>query len=192
MALIQQDYEYYQSFDSKSPIYRKADVTFIINGVIYFYEEVGIRMKGNTSRRNFYNPYEGVFDIIHYKLSFSQTFDNEDRYLNPKVWDKEERKIRKNRLFAGMEKLDLKWNKSLDETYTREYWAYSMYQDFGVLAPNITPVNVKLNYRNNDENLGVFYALEAVDELFLEKRLAEKHLGGDLYKVGWSAGMGGE
>ena len=167
-------------------------MTFIINGKEYFYEEVGIRMKGNTSRRSFYNSNDGIYDMIHYKLSFSQTFDNEDRYESPKVWDKEERKLRKNRLFAGMEKLDLKWNKSLDETYTREYWAYSMYQDFGVLAPNITPVNLNLNYRNKDENLGVYYALETVDEQFLEKRLAKKHLGGDLYKVGWGYGMGGD
>ncbi|WP_025724420.1 CotH kinase family protein [Acholeplasma granularum] len=193
LALIQSDYEYYSSIHSKSPIYRKSDVTFKVNGVSYEFLEVGIRMKGNTSRTSFYNDSDGMFDMIHFKLSFKETFDDEDEYINPKVWENNTlRTERKNRRFAQMEKLDLKWNRTKDETYSREYWTYRMFESHGVLSPNITPVNLKINYNQTEENFGVVYALETIDELFLEKRLNEKHLGGDLYKVGWNNLFGGE
>lgn len=192
LALIQSDYDYYHQIGSKSPIYRKSDVTIIVNGKTFFYEETGIRMKGNTSRTSFYNPDEGMYDMIHFKISFKETFDDELKYENPKVWtNPEDRALRKNRLFAGMEKLDLKWNRPKDETYTREYWTYEMFRFYDVMAPRITPVNLKLNYRGTFENFGIVYAIETVDEQFLEKRLASKHLGGDLYKVGWDHQYGG-
>lgn len=190
LALIQSDYEYYNSFGSKSPIYRKANVTITVNDKEYYFEEVGIRMKGNTSRRNFYNSTEGIYDLIHYKLSFVETFDS-FQYENPMEWTSEAKILREERLFAGMEKLDLKWNKSLDATYSREAWSYYMFEEFNVLAPKITPVNVLINYDGNNNNLGIFFAIEMIDEKFFEKRLSEKHLGGDLYKVGWTH-MGGD
>src|SRR5690554_4684482 len=147
LALLQSDYEYYKSINSKSPIYRQSDVTIIVNDQSYFYEEVGIRMKGNTSRTNFYNEADGMYEMIHFKLSFKQTFDDESEYENPKVWESEDlRDARKKRLFAGMEKIDLKWNRPKDETYSKEFWTYEMFRSFGVLAPNITPVNLKMNY----------------------------------------------
>jgi spore coat protein CotH len=191
LALIQSDFDYDRSINSKSPIYRKADITFTINDTVYVFEEVGIRMKGNTSRTSFFNIDNGMYDMIHFKLSFSETFDDPEDYANPKVWDAAARRERKNRLFAGMEKLDLKWNRVKDETYSREFWIYDMFRSFGVLAQNITPVNFKINYSGEVENFGVVYALETIDTLFLEKRLSSKHLGGDLYKVGWDNQYGG-
>ncbi len=192
LALIQTDYDYYSSIGSKSPIYRKADVTIILNGKEYFYEEVGIRMKGNTSRRDFYDPIDGVYAMIHYKLAFNQTFDDESEYDSPKVWnDPNLRKQRKDRMFAGMDKLNLKWNKNFDETFSKESWAFNMFEEFGVLAPKVTPSRVQLQYRGQYENMGIFFVNENVDKYFLEKRLDEKHLDGDLYKVGWSH-YGGE
>jgi ABC-type sugar transport system ATPase subunit len=181
LALIQTDYDYYSSIGSKSPIYRKADVTIILNGKEYFYEEVGIRMKGNTSRRDFYDPIDGVYAMIHYKLAFNQTFDDESEYDSPKVWnDPNLRKQRKDRMFAGMDKLNLKWNKNFDETFSKESWAFNMFEEFGVLAPKVTPSRVQLQYRGQYENMGIFFVNENVDKYFLEKRLDEKHLDGDL------------
>lgn len=192
LAAIQSDYEAYSSMGSKSPIYRMSDVTITVNGDEYFFEGVGIRMKGNTSRSSFYSTQEGIYEMIHFKLSFNQTFDDETTYTNPINWDDiEVRQARKDRLFAGMEKLDLKWNRIKDESYTREYWTYEMFRSFGVMAPNITPANLKINYNGVDENFGIIYALETIDDVFLEKRLAEKHLDGDLYKVGWDHQYGG-
>lgn len=192
LAKIQSDYDHYKSKGSKSPIYRKANVTIKVNNQTFEFDEVGIRMKGNTSRTSFYNDSEGMYNMIHFKLSFNQTFDNIQRYESPKVWStKALRDERKDRLFAGMEKIDLKWNRPKDETYSREYWTYEMFRAYGVLAPKVAPSNLKINYDGSSQNLGVVYAIETVDEMFLEKRLDKKHLDGDLYKVGWDNQYGG-
>jgi len=64
---IEEDYNVYRNLNSKSPIYRKADkVTFTIGDEKYEIEEVGIRMKGNTSRTSFYSEEEGMHDLVHF------------------------------------------------------------------------------------------------------------------------------
>ena len=103
---IQADYKRY----SKSPVYRIAEkVTFDINGAIYEIEDVGIRMKGNTSRRDLYGD-DGRFYLTHFRLSFDETFDDEEYYgSEARVWDsEEERKERKKRTFATLSSLELK------------------------------------------------------------------------------------
>ncbi|HBP26022.1 MAG TPA: hypothetical protein DD618_03625, partial [Acholeplasmatales bacterium] len=193
LALIQSDYEKYSSMGSKSPIYRKCDLKVTIEDQVYEIDEVGIRMKGNTSRTAFYSSVTGMYDIIHYKLSFQETFDDEDYYEIPKVWaDDALRDERKDRTFAGMAKLDLKWNKNFDQSHIREYWAYEMISSYGLLAPKLNLAEVLMNNLGVMESLGVYTVIENVDDYFLEKRLAEKHLGGDLYKVSWANGYGGE
>ena len=42
--------------------------------------EVGVRMKGNTSRTDFYSDDEGMYNLVHFKLSFGETFDEEEYY----------------------------------------------------------------------------------------------------------------
>ncbi len=193
LALIQSDYEKYSSMGSKSPIYRKCDLIVSIEDQVYEIPEVGIRMKGNTSRTDFYSSVTGMYDIIHYKLSFQETFDDEDYYETPKVWANDDlRDERKDRTFAGMAKLDLKWNKNFDQSHIREYWAYEMISCYGLLAPKLNLAKVLMNNLGTMESLGVYTVIENVDDYFLEKRLAAKHLGGDLYKVSWGSGFGGE
>ena len=111
---IQADYKRY----SKSPVYRIAEkVTFDIGGQIYEIEDVGIRMKGNTSRRDLYGD-DGRFYLTHFRLSFDETFDDEEYYgSEARVWDsEEERKERKKRTFATLSSLELKYNGTYDYT----------------------------------------------------------------------------
>jgi spore coat protein CotH len=193
LSLLQSDYEYYTSIASKSPIYRKCHLTVAINETIYQFEEVGIRMKGNTSRTDFYDESIGLYNLIHFKLSFGETFDDETYYETPKVWESDEaRDARKDRTFGGMEKIDLKWNKNFDQTHLREHWANDMFSAYGILSSKLNLSQVRMTVHGVAENLGVYNIIEDVDESFLEKRLAEKHLGGDLYKVGWDNEAGGE
>jgi spore coat protein CotH len=193
LALLQSDYEYYTSIASKSPIYRKCHLTVAINETIYQFEEVGIRMKGNTSRTDFYDENIGLYNLIHFKLSFGETFDDELYYNTPKVWTSDDaRKARKDRTFAGMEKIDLKWNKNFDQTHLREHWANDMFSAYGILSSKLNLSQVRFTVHGVMENLGIYNIIEDVDERFLEKRLAVKHLGGDLYKVGWDNEAGGE
>ena len=192
LSLLQADYERYSSFGSKSPIYRKANLTVkmtLPNGreKQRFIEEVGVRMKGNTSRTSFYNEHDGIYNLIHLKLDFGETFDDEEYYGDSaKVWtDSAARKARKNRTFATLEKIDLRWNKEDDATYIREIYSFDAYREMGVLAPHVNLASLDMG----GEHLGVFTINEPIDEIFLEKNLPEELLGGDLYKCGW--GMGG-
>lgn len=186
---IQQDYEKYSSMGSKSPIYRMADMYVTItkpNGqeLEYVIKQVGVRMKGNTSRTSFYNDNDGMYNLIHFKVSFGETFDDAEYYgSDALVWtDDAARKERKNRTFATLEKIDMRWNKNDDPTYIRETYAYDFYRSCGVLAPHTTLASVDIG----NDHAGVWTIYEPIDKIFLEKNLPESALGGDLYKLGWT------
>ena len=184
---LQQDYDHYGSFGSKSPIYRMADLEVTLSqqdkSYTFRIPQVGVRMKGNTSRTAFYSKEEGIYNLIHLKLSFSETFDDQAVYGEDALeWSKERRQQRKERTFATLEKLDLRWNKCDDTSYIKELYAYRMYKDFGVLAPNATLT--RLTWAG--EQLGVYTLCEPVDEIFLQRNLPKAQQGGDLYKCGWS------
>ncbi|MCH5153857.1 MAG: CotH kinase family protein [Clostridiales bacterium] len=185
---------------TKSPIYRYADnVVISINSgsgtLNYYYEGVGVRMKGNTSRHHFYNN-DGFYAAIHMKLSFKQTFDDTaDGYTQSELVDwtnkKTERKFRKNRTLGGMDKIDIKYNSTQDETYIRELYAMKLFRDNGVYAPNVTLGNVSaLNKNNNMINIGVYRIHESVDEQFILRRGIDEEVG-DLYKCTWGDGSSG-
>ena len=187
---IQQDYEKYSSMGSKSPIYRMADLIVTItfpDGSKYEWriEQVGIRMKGNTSRTNFYSDSNGMYNLVHFKISFQETFDDTTYYGNSALtWsDSAARKERKNRTFATLEKLDIRWNKNMDTTFIRETYAYDLYREFGVLAPHTNIASVDIG----KDHAGVWTIYEPIDKIFLEKNLPEEALGGDLYKLGWTS-----
>lgn len=162
MQQLQQDYEEYEKRGSKSPLYREADLKITItteqDTVAYVIDKVGIRMKGNTSRTDFYDVAEGQYNLIHFKIDFGE------------------------RTFATLEKLEFRWNKNDDSTYVREYYAYEMYRDLGVLAPHINLATMKVAGKHQ----GVFTICEPVDKLFIEKYVAKVDQGGDLYKCNWA------
>ena len=186
---MQADYEHYKEMGSKSPIYRRADVTISITtaeGTTHYrVRDVGVRMKGNTSRNSFYKEEEGgIYKYIHLRLDFQETFDDTRYYGAEAVqWSSEEERLaRKDRTFATLEKLELRWNKCYDATYIREIYAYELYRSEGVLAPRagLTTFNW------NDANMGVYTIVEPVDKVFLEKNLKQEDWDGDLYKCGWT------
>ena len=181
---LQSDYDNYY----KSPIYRKANVTFTVtaDGKTQSYQipEVGVRMKGNTSRTDFYNQEEGIYNYIHLKLDFQETFDDAAYYgTECNTWATQElRQARKDRTFATLEKLELRWNKNDDATYLREAYAYDLYRSEGVLAPHAALGAVTWN----GLKMGVYTLQEPIDKVFIERNLPEKDQGGDLYKLGWT------
>jgi hypothetical protein len=112
----------------------------------FTYEQVGVRMKGNTSRTNFWDSSSGMYNLVHFKISFQETFEDEAYYgSDALVWnDSDARKERKNRTFATLEKIDMRWNKNDDYTYIREHYAYEIYREFGVLAPHTSLASVDI------------------------------------------------
>jgi spore coat protein CotH len=182
---IQADYEEYDSINSKSPIYRKADkVTITVGDAVYEIEEVGIRLKGNTSRVPVYDEDTGNLNLSHYRLSFNETFDDETYYgEDAQVWSsEEERQARKDRRFAGLKGMEIKWNKNYDNTHIREIYAYEIFRDFGVYAQRVNLCSLCFN----GENYGVVNIYEPVDQIFIERNLPEEDWGGDLYKCAWT------
>ena len=186
---MQADYEHYKEMGSKSPIYRRADVTISITTAggttCYRVRDVGVRTKGNTSRNSFYKEEEGgIYKYIHLRLDFQETFDDAGYYGAEAVqWPSEEARLaRKDRTFATLEKLELRWNKCYDATYIRELYAYELYRSEGVLAPRAGLAT----FNWNDANMGVYTVVEPVDKVFLEKNLKQEDWDGDQYKCGWT------
>lgn len=184
---LQKDYEHYRGFNSKSPIYRMGNliisITTSVGTTKYRISEVGVRMKGNTSRTDFYNDHDGIYKYIHLKLDFQETFDDPNYYGNSvKNWTEEGRKERKDRTFATLEQLEMRWNKCYDPTYLKETYAYAMYRTEGVMAP----LTNLCSFDWSKTHMGVYTIYEPVDKVFLEKRLPEGEADGDLYKCGWT------
>ena len=185
---IQKDYEEYAERHSKSPIYRKANLNITIktdkDENTYLIEDVGVRMKGNTSRTDFYREEEGQYNLIHYKVDLQETFDDDKYYDEPIDWSENEegRNARKDRTFATLENLELRWNKCDDSTYIREYMAYEFYREMGLLAQHSNLVSMDVA----GVHQGVFMIYEPIDKVFIEKYVAEEDQGGDLYKAGWT------
>ena len=185
--------------NSQSPIYRLADsVTIGVkteNGKVleYYYDEVGVRLKGNTSRRKFYGD-DGFYASVHYKLSFKQTFDDEDEYEESerKQWDdKNARSARKDRKFATMEKIDVKWNSTKDDTYVKELYALKLFRENGIATQNATLCSMTARNKNEEFlNLGVYKLYEPIDEAFLTRRFPNDDKG-DLYKCTWGQSSNG-
>ena len=186
--IAKQQLDYYafraQDKNMKSEIYRKADLTVVIGEDRYEIEEVGIRQKGNLTYYKPFAPDTGIPNLCSYKISFDETFDDPDVYgADVKVWTSDaERKARKSRTFASLEKLDIKWNSCYDNTFIREIYATQFFTQSGLLVQKISLAQTSVN----GDNYGVYDIYEPVDKRFLEKRLPEEALGGDLYKLLWS------
>ena len=197
IAKIQKDFE---TYGSEGNIYRVADSVEIIvtyrdkTQVSYEILEVGIRMKGNTSRHNFYN--NGIRELIHYKLSFQETFDDKQLYKKSeiKTWESlEERENRKNRTFFDLRGLEIKFNSEVDLTYSKDVYASRIYREYGVLAQQTTVGIINMNLDNDPKysgTLGVYRIYEPLDRVFIKRNFPENNNDGELYKATWGSAKG--
>ncbi len=182
IANLQKDFEYFRIKHSRSSVYRIADnVTFTINGRKYVIDEVGIRMKGTTSRCNFFDDVLGIYNLVNLRICFNCTFDDTGDYgLETRVWKtKEEKKKRENRTFATMKSLELKWNIIGDNTYVRNIYTQEVFRDYGVPAQKCVLSTLSLR----GCKLGIYRVFEPVDEGFIHRYFPQEDWGGDLYKV---------
>lgn len=115
-------------------------------------KNVGIRAKGNTSLSS-------VKNMDSSRYSFKIEFD---QYENGKA-------------YHGLDKLCLN-NIIQDNTYMKDYLAYTLMYDFGVDAPLCSYAYITVN----GEDWGLYLAVEAIEESFLERNYGSNY--GDLYK----------
>lgn len=162
-------------------VYHPCTMSVKINNENFVIEEVGARMKGNTSRQPI------SFGYVNFKVSFNQTFDDETYPYYTPTTDAN----RKDRLFLDeFKKLDLKWNKNVDNTFTKELYAQHILEEEGLMAQkaNMCTLTVKQDgvALPGYENVP-YHVYETVDKPFLKRRLADKEAKGDLYKSAWPA-----
>ncbi len=168
--------------------FRECKLDIYMLGLHFHYEGVGIRQKGNTSRGAILNG--NKLNLRHYKLSFEETFDDEFTET-PKTWQDEVAKAsRQDRKFFGISKIDFRWNRNLDSTYLREYYAYELYRSNGGLSLRSNPVNFSMKVGDSVENMGVYLAIETANKSFIKRNFVKASRGGDLYKLSWGSGVG--
>ena len=170
-------------------VYFPAEFRATINEQTYLYEDVGVRMKGATSRRTIADSQGNITDSAHLKVNFQCTFDDDLYDLGlfssyKHVWAAADREKRKDREFFGLEKLDLKYLPRNTEaingmTYSQEIYTYEMFNRYEVPAPYARWVNVSLSSQKQTKNYQ-FEAVEPIDKKFLKYHLGESK--GDLYK----------
>ena len=214
---LQEDLEYYTNTHCKNQLYRHVkSVTITLknfsNTYSWTFEDVGIRQKGNTSRKDYWPILNSSGDIgylNHFKLSFDETFDD-DAYGSDKVdWssDPEGLALRKDREFLGLTGLDLKWNKNYDATHIKEVYASKLYKAAGLISQNTGLSNFEINQvdKNQTFDMGVYTLFEPAKKSLIKRTLqnedimnfgtwSEEKKGaygavdskyGDLYKCGW-------
>lgn len=124
------------------------------------YPNVAIRGKGNTSLTQ-------VDSFENDRYSFKVEFDHYDNALT----------------YHGLDKLCLN-NIIQDNTYMKDYLTYQMMGEIGVASPLCSYAYITVN----GEDWGLYLAVEAVEESFLQRNYGNNY--GDLYKPD-SMDMGG-
>ena len=124
------------------------------------FKNVGIRGKGNTSLST-------VSSMDSDRYSFKIEFDQYDS----------------TKSYYGLDKLSLN-NLIQDNTMMKDYLTYQMMNEFGVAAPLSSFVYITVN----GEDWGLYLAVEAVEESFLQRNYGNDY--GELYKPD-SMNMGG-
>lgn len=156
--------------------YVQGKFTFKKNGTVEALDNIGFRLKGNTSRRR---P-EGLVGQNHnasnpdwHHASFTVSF----------------KKFNKTQLFHGAEKVILKWFKD-DAMYAREVFCYDLFEKFGVwTAPQTSycRLTIKVNGGAAPAYFGVYQLIEPVDDTYLANRSSFFGASGNLWKANWSA-----
>lgn len=131
------------------------------------FKNVGIRGKGNTSLTQVESYGNGRYS---FKLEF-------DRYDSTNT-------------YYGLDKLCLN-NIIQDNTYMKDYIAYTLMYEFGVASPLCSFVYITVN----GEDWGLYLAVEGVEEAFLQRNYGSDY--GELYKpdsldMGGGRGNGGD
>lgn len=122
----------------------------VIDGELY--KNIGIRAKGNTSLSN-------VSSMNSERYSFKLEFDQYDS----------------TKSYHGLDKLCLN-NLIQDNTFMKDYLVYRMMYEFGAAAPLCSFVYITVN----SEDWGLYLAVEAVEDGFLNRNFGSDH--GELYK----------
>ncbi len=167
--------------DPHNDIYVPASFDFDKDGEHYHRDSVGLRLKGNTSRRRPEgNPGEQHqssntdWHHCHYGIRFNEYPSGSK--------------------FCKTDRIILKWFKD-DATYCREVYCYDLFRRFGVwTAPRVCYTRLTLNIEGDDKPayLGVYAMIEGINSGYIKTRRREQHIPdstGYLWKCTWGADL---
>ena len=140
----------WEGFVSTASSEEYSACSIVIDGESY--KNVAIRAKGNTSLSS-------VAAYGNNRYSFKVEFD---QYQNGMT-------------YHGLDKLSLN-NLIQDNTYMKDYLAYTLMGKMGVAAPLCSFVQINVN----GEPWGLYLAVEGVEDSFLQRNYGKDH--GELYK----------
>ncbi|MCD8031828.1 MAG: CotH kinase family protein [Bacteroides sp.] len=163
--------------DPNTNYYIKGDFTFTKNSVVTSIPEVGIRLRGNTSRRRpegstgeLHNPQNPEWHHASFTINFTKYNDDTT--------------------FMDEEKLILKWAKD-DSTYVCETYSYDLYKQYELyVTPFTSYTRLTINIIGDPKPAyyGVYELIEQVDDIFLSKRT---EVFGDAKGYLWKNNYGG-
>ena len=191
---------HYGSTDSQKwgDVYFPATMVVSVDGLSQTLDEVGVRMKGNTSRNQFVDSDGTITGLCHFKISFEETFDDLTYYglsqFSPfrHVWPTgagdATREERENRTFAGMKKINLKYlPRNTDSvTYSQEIYCYDAFAEAGLLAPKSKWGQLSISNGHSSTVSSHYELVENIDKTFLKRHYAKAAAQGDLYKCVYS------
>jgi spore coat protein CotH len=185
---LQSDLDYYTSTHCKSQLYRHCkSVTITLknyeNTFPWTIEDVGIRQKGNTSRKDEWPIIDesgSLASLNHFKLSFDETFDDAAYGADRIDWSSDAAgyALRKDREFLGLTGLDLKWNKNYDGTHIKEIYAHKLYKACGLISQNAGLSNFTINQVDKSESydMGVYTIYEPAKKSLIKRNLQDNDI----------------
>jgi len=139
-----------------------SNFTYTAPGKTVQLNNIGLKLKGNTSRRRpegdtgqLHDGFNPDWHHCHFALDFSKNIDNQR--------------------FKGLNKLNLKWCKD-DATYVREVYSYDLFRRFGCwTSPKASFCKLTIMVEGDAQPAyyGVYVMLESVDEDYIIKRSAQ-------------------
>lgn len=148
------------------------------NGKSFQIDSVGVRLRGNTSRRrpegntgDLHSSQNPDWHHAHFHVKFDEFIDDQR--------------------FVGQDRLLLKWHKD-DAMYCREIYCYDLFRRFGVwTAPRASYATVGVKIGNEPTaDFGVYAQIEGVCKRSVKRRLGGDHWQsdeGNLWKGSWGA-----
>jgi spore coat protein H len=174
---------------NRNEMYRLAACTLLVNGSTLTYPGVGVRLRGNTSRKR---PENGTgnhlstnqLDRVHYKIKLNHDFSkDESAYGSPSMDVPTNTALKSQQILTNVKALNLKYNKD-DPSYIREALSYDQFRNFGVDVVHTTFAKLYIKIGDETERyIGIYLAFEDIDKTWIKKRYANSE--GTMFKCLW-------
>ena len=217
MQKINDDNVYGGDYDSIKPETYHLAKKFTLkltNGTKVFtweLENVGIRQKGNTSRKPIFKDNGDLNNRNHFKISFDETFSDKEMYDDAFIAAHKNKEY-KDRELLGLSGLDIKWNKVDDSTHIKEMYSNLILRSAGIAAQRVGLGMMEMNYDGGKTaDFGLCTIHEQTSKSFIKRSMgssnsyinmptwADENAGthglegkkyGDLYKASYGKGDG--